>query len=71
MKGRLDSNDYRVLKDQVENQKFVVTVVGAMKSGKSTFTNALLGYDLMPNENQACTLTSTDVIHRQHNNMIK
>lgn len=66
LEQQLSSLDLQILKKQVENQEFVITVVGAMKSGKSSFTNALLGQDLMPNENQACTLTTTDIIHQNH-----
>ncbi|OUS68695.1 hypothetical protein B1748_33110 [Paenibacillus sp. MY03] len=49
---------------------FTVAVIGAMKSGKSTFINALLGTDLMPNETEACTLTTTDVIHAPHDGKV-
>lgn len=70
MEKVLSPLDLKMLKQQVENQEFVITVVGAMKSGKSSFTNALLGHDLMPNENQACTLTSTDIAHQEHDHKV-
>ncbi|KGM46268.1 right-handed parallel beta-helix repeat-containing protein [Neobacillus niacini] len=70
-KNSISALDFEILEKQVKNSEFVITVVGAMKSGKSSFTNALLGNDLMPNENQACTLTSTDIIHQVHDFKIK
>lgn len=36
-------------------KKHEVIVLATMSSGKSTLINALLGNDLLPNENQACT----------------
>ncbi|WP_214626550.1 right-handed parallel beta-helix repeat-containing protein [Paenibacillus agaridevorans] len=53
-----------------DSSPFTVAVIGAMKSGKSTFINALLGTDLMPNETEACTLTTTDVIHAPHDGKV-
>lgn len=35
--------------------KIEYVVVSTMSSGKSTFINALMGRDIMPSENQACT----------------
>ncbi|SEN88678.1 small GTP-binding protein domain-containing protein [Mesobacillus persicus] len=68
--ANISAADFEALLKQVKNKEFVITVVGAMKSGKSSFTNALLGNDLMPNENQACTLTSTDIVHQEHDHRI-
>lgn len=36
---------------------FEVNVIATMSSGKSTVINALLGQDLMPSKNEACTAT--------------
>lgn len=36
---------------------FEVNVIATMSSGKSTLVNALLGTDLMPSKNEACTAT--------------
>lgn len=52
------------------DREFVIAITGAMKSGKSTFINALLGSDIMPNENQACTLTTTDILHAAHDQRV-
>lgn len=38
---------------EIYNHEF--TILATMSSGKSTLINALLGEDLLPNENQACT----------------
>ena len=35
--------------------EFQVSVIGTMSSGKSTLINAMLGRELMPSENMACT----------------
>ena len=44
---------------QKEGKEFNIVVLAPMKAGKSTLINALLGKDLMPNENEACTLVPT------------
>ncbi len=38
-----------------EEDIFQVAVVSTMSSGKSTFINALLGNDILPSKNEACT----------------
>ncbi|WP_078543511.1 dynamin family protein [Litchfieldia alkalitelluris] len=45
------------------NRRYVVSVIAAMKAGKSTTFNALLGRDLLPNENASCTTAITEVKH--------
>lgn len=37
------------------SKEFKIIVLGSMSSGKSTFINSLLGYDLLPYKNEACT----------------
>lgn len=69
-RGKLGTQELDVFQNKLEKQEFVVSVIGAMKSGKSSFTNALLGMDLMPNENQACTLTTTDILHNMHDHKL-
>ncbi len=49
------------VKRKLESNQYIISVIGAMKSGKSTFIDALLGFELMPSENEACTLTTTDI----------
>ena len=41
-----------------------------MSSGKSTLINALLGEELLPNENQACTSKIFKIIDRMGSNRI-
>ena len=42
---------------KIEYEKILneVIVLATMSSGKSTIINTLLGEDILPNENQACT----------------
>ncbi len=47
--------------EKEKNKNFYVSVIATMKSGKSTFINALLGKDILPNETSACTLVSTEI----------
>lgn len=42
---------------EVESSKFKVNVIATMSSGKSTLINSLLGYELLPSQNEACTAT--------------
>lgn len=39
------------------SSEFEVSVIATMSSGKSTLINALLGQELMPSKNEACTAT--------------
>lgn len=40
----------------IEDSKLLkIAVVATMSSGKSTFINALIGQDILPSQNQACT----------------
>lgn len=39
------------------SSEFEVSVIATMSSGKSTLINALLGMELMPSKNEACTAT--------------
>ena len=48
------------IKENFENamgSEFEVSVIATMSSGKSTLINALLGRELMPSKNEACTAT--------------
>ncbi|MCD4651227.1 MAG: dynamin family protein [Candidatus Cloacimonetes bacterium] len=40
-----------------------IAVVATMSSGKSTLINAILGYELMPSQNMACTACITRIRH--------
>lgn len=45
-----------------EDDVFKVAVVATMSSGKSTFINALLGIDLLPSKNEACTAKTISIL---------
>ncbi|WP_375507092.1 dynamin family protein [uncultured Nostoc sp.] len=42
-------------------QKYQVAVIAAMKAGKSTFLNAIIGADVLASEAEACTVCRTDI----------
>ncbi|MDB9315198.1 dynamin family protein [Spirulina sp. CS-785/01] len=46
----------------LSNQKYQVAVVAAMKAGKSTFLNALIGADVLASETESCTVCRTDIL---------
>ncbi|MDJ0714066.1 MAG: dynamin family protein [Prochloraceae cyanobacterium] len=45
----------------LQNQKYQVAVIAAMKAGKSTFLNSTIGADILASESEACTVCRTDV----------
>ncbi|MBF2015252.1 MAG: dynamin family protein [Rivularia sp. T60_A2020_040] len=45
----------------LKEQKYQVAVIAAMKAGKSTFINALIGADILASESEACTVCRTDI----------
>jgi hypothetical protein len=47
----------------LKEQKYQVAVIAAMKAGKSTFLNAIIGADVLASETAACTICRTDVKH--------
>lgn len=46
-----------------ENLSFNIVLVSTMSSGKSTFINSLIGQELLPSQNQACTAKVSRVIN--------
>lgn len=46
---------------QVSNDSFKIQIVGTFKNGKSTFINALLGEDILPNKALPCTAVINEV----------
>jgi hypothetical protein len=61
-----DCKSQEIMKNVMKNLKerrFVVSVIAAMKAGKSTTFNALLGRDILPNENASCTAAVTEIKH--------
>ncbi|MFB2971366.1 dynamin family protein [Aerosakkonema sp. BLCC-F183] len=47
--------------EALKEQKYQVAVIAAMKAGKSTFINALIGADVLASESEACTVCRTIV----------
>lgn len=43
----------------LKEQRYQVAVIAAMKAGKSTFINALIGADVLASETEACTVCRT------------
>lgn len=57
----LRSDDVRKKFEEAMSSKFKVSVIATMSSGKSTLINAMLGSDLMPAKNEACTATIASI----------
>ncbi|MDY7012522.1 MAG: dynamin family protein, partial [Cyanobacteriota bacterium] len=45
----------------LQEQRYQVAVIAAMKAGKSTFLNALIGADVLASETEACTVCRTEI----------
>jgi len=58
----VEDNINEALHNLKEN-KYQVAVIAAMKAGKSTFLNAVIGADVLASETAACTICRTDVRH--------
>ncbi|MCL1463347.1 dynamin family protein [Argonema galeatum] len=56
-------NEINEALDALQNQKYQVAVIAAMKAGKSTFLNSVIGADVLASETAACTICRTDVRH--------
>lgn len=50
-----------VVLKKLRNDEFEIAIVGMEKAGKSTFANALIESDLLPNWGSRCTFTSTQI----------
>ena len=53
----LKSKEIKKTYDEVKSSKFRINVIATMSSGKSTLINSLIGYELLPSKNEACTAT--------------
>lgn len=53
----LKSEEIRKTYNDVKSSKFKINVIATMSSGKSTLINSLIGYELLPSKNEACTAT--------------
>jgi GTPase Era involved in 16S rRNA processing len=65
-----DSQGLQSIEDEInkalkalQDQKYQVAVIAAMKAGKSTFLNSIIGADVLASETAACTICRTDVRH--------
>ena len=58
-----DEDIKRSFQDAIDTE-FEVNVIATMSSGKSTLINALLGRELMPSKNEACTATIARITDR-------
>ena len=56
----VEDNITKALKALAE-QKYQVAVIAAMKAGKSTFLNAIIGADVLASEAESCTVCRTDI----------
>ncbi|MEH2456673.1 dynamin family protein [Nostoc sp.] len=56
----VEDNITKALK-ALKEQKYQVAVIAAMKAGKSTFLNAIIGADVLASESEACTVCRTDI----------
>lgn len=52
-------NDAQRLLSKIQKGEFEISVVGLEKAGKSSFSNALIGLNVLPTDDQRCTYTST------------
>ena len=48
-------------KENLVSNNFNITIIAPMKAGKSTFINALLGEEILPNESEACTFFPIEI----------
>lgn len=50
----------------VDDKIIPICVMATMSSGKSTFINAILGEEILPEKNEACTSRALAVINNQY-----
>ena len=51
----------------VKNQEFDINVLATMNSGKSTLINSMIGLEILPSANEACTATITRIKSSDNN----
>ncbi|HHT7188630.1 TPA: dynamin family protein [Bacillus cereus] len=66
----LKSNVIRKSLDKAFDSELEIAVVATMSSGKSTLINALLGMELMPAKNEACTATIATIKNTMQNDQV-
>lgn len=64
-------NEINTALNALKTQKYQVAVVAAMKAGKSTFLNVLIGADILASESEACTVCRTDIKPIAHHQIPK
>ncbi|WP_027340210.1 dynamin family protein [Halonatronum saccharophilum] len=57
----LKSKEIKNKFEKALSSEFAISVIATMSSGKSTLINALLGSELMPSKNEACTATIVSI----------
>ena len=58
-------------KQKLEKNEFEIAIVGLEKAGKSTFANAMMGYDILPSDEKRCTYTSTKIRSGNNSGIVK
>ncbi|MBL3849953.1 GTPase [Bacillus anthracis] len=66
----LKSNGIRRNFDKALSSDFEIAVVATMSSGKSTLINSLLGTELMPAKNEACTATIATIKNTEQKDLL-
>ena len=61
---------FRELQDQLKNDTFKIQIVGTVKNGKSSFTNALIGQNLLPVDDIPCTAVVSEVKYGENKKAI-
>lgn len=61
---------FRELQDQLKNDTFKIQIVGTVKNGKSSFTNALIGQNILPVDDIPCTAVVSEVKYGENKRAI-
>ena len=57
------NNNLENLLEALDRQTYEVAVIAAMKAGKSTLLNVIIGADVLASESEACTVCRTEIRH--------
>ena len=57
-----DCSRFEAAYSEAQNSQLKVSVIATMSSGKSTLINSLLGQELLPSQNEACTATVARIL---------
>ena len=61
---------FRELQDQLKKDTFKIQIVGTVKNGKSSFTNALIGQNILPVDDIPCTAVVSEVKYGENKKAI-